>query len=223
MTEEEKRYANGFVRINQFGIDNNSFFTGIAVAQFTIIQTIVDGLQLAGTQQMSAIGSSGGSFDIKGIRRETLRNFLSVTSRTAKSMVFAFPGIDEQFRMPRNRSGADLLNAARAFILNGTPMATDFEAFGLSKTWFAEMTTAADEFEASLGTTASAQANRAGATAELHDWTVQGMRARRVLDGIVRNVFATDPGKLAAWAQASHIERRSEPNKPVTPVTPPTA
>ena len=101
-------------------------------------------------------------------------------------------------------------------------MKADFVDFGLSGNWFDDMKAAADAFELSLGTTATARANSAGATAELHDWVVQGMRARRILDGIVKNVFANDVAKLAAWLQASHIELRPKKAKPVTPPTPPT-
>lgn len=47
----------------------------------------------------------------------------------------------------------------------------------------------------------------AGATAEIGESIRRGMVARRILDGVVRNVFASDVGKLAAWASASHVER----------------
>ena len=220
MTDEERRIYDALVKINQFGIDEAASFSGVATTNFTLIGQIVDSIQLTGSDQMSAIGDSGEQFELKGIKREELRELMSRTSRTARSMAYDFPGIDDQFRMPRNRNDADLLNAARAFITNGTPITSDFEAYGLKSHWFdGELKTAADAFEATLSTTASAQADRAEATAEIHDWVVQGMRTRRILDGIVRNIFFNDPGKLAAWQQAAHIER---PPKKSTPPTPPT-
>jgi len=36
----------------------------------------------------------------------------------------------------------------------------------------------------------------------------------RILDGIVRNKYANDPGKLAAWLSASHVEKKKETPKP---------
>jgi hypothetical protein len=33
------------------------------------------------------------------------------------------------------------------------------------------------------------------------------MTARRILDGIVRNVYKQNTGKTAAWTSASHIEK----------------
>lgn len=45
------------------------------------------------------------------------------------------------------------------------------------------------------------------ATAEIGESVRRGMIARRILDGIVRNVYKNDPSKLAAWSSASHIEK----------------
>src|SRR5206468_117528 len=49
-------------------------------------------------------------------------------------------------------------------------------------------------------------ADRTEATAEITDWVLQGMRCRRVLDGIVRIKYKNNPGKRAAWISAAHVE-----------------
>ncbi len=36
----------------------------------------------------------------------------------------------------------------------------------------------------------------------------------RILDGIVRNAYANDPGKLAAWISASHVEKAPKKQTP---------
>ena len=220
MTDEQRHLNDALIRIFQFGTDNAGSFTGIATATFAEIGTIIEGNQATGGEQMSSIGDSGEQFELKDIKREVVRRYVSVTSRTSKSMRYLFPGIEEQFKMPKGRNDADILSAARAFVTNGTPIQPDFEGFGLAKTWFADMTAAADAWELTFGATASAQADRAEATAEMYGWEVQGGRARRVLDGIVKNVFVNDPGKLAAWLSASHIEqapRRTVQPSPPTP------
>ena len=53
------------------------------------------------------------------------------------------------------------------------------------------------------------------ATAEIGEAIRRGMVARRILDGVVRNVYKNDVGKLAAWTSASHIE--IPPKKTETP------
>lgn len=35
----------------------------------------------------------------------------------------------------------------------------------------------------------------------------KGMAALRICDAVIRNIYANDPGKLAAWLSASHVEK----------------
>ena len=42
----------------------------------------------------------------------------------------------------------------------------------------------------------------------------------RTLDGIARNVYATNPGRLAAWLAASHVEKAPKKKDPPAPPTP---
>jgi hydrogenase maturation factor len=46
-------------------------------------------------------------------------------------------------------------------------------------------------------------------TAAIEDATERGISALRELDPIMRNTFADDPVKLAAWLSASRVERRA--------------
>lgn len=55
------------------------------------------------------------------------------------------------------------------------------------------------------------------ATAEIGESVQRGMVARRILDGVVRNVYKNDPGKLAAWTSASHIEKPAKKTETPTP------
>lgn len=43
------------------------------------------------------------------------------------------------------------------------------------------------------------------------------MVARRILDSIVKNVYANNVWKLAAWLSASHIEKALKTQTPPTP------
>lgn len=44
----------------------------------------------------------------------------------------------------------------------------------------------------------------------------QGMIKVRILDGIVKNRYANDAGKLAAWISASHVEKAPKKKTPPT-------
>lgn len=43
------------------------------------------------------------------------------------------------------------------------------------------------------------------------------MVAVRTVDGIVQNKYATDPGKLAAWLSAKHVEKAPKKAQQPTP------
>jgi hypothetical protein len=62
------------------------------------------------------------------------------------------------------------------------------------------------------------------ATAVLGRLCERGMKALRKLDPYIRNTFAADSGKLAAWRSASRVERRSaRARKDEQPSAPPSS
>ncbi|MGB9180407.1 MAG: hypothetical protein WCB68_14335 [Pyrinomonadaceae bacterium] len=68
---------------------------------------------------------------------------------------------------------------------------------------------AADIEQLETSTTQKIQGTEAhvAATAAIDELIERGMRAVRELDPVMRNVFAADPARLAAWLSASHVER----------------
>ncbi len=62
-------------------------------------------------------------------------------------------------------------------------------------------------FEASFSDTASTTGDTSAKVRE-------GMVIVRILDGIVMNKYANDPGKLAAWISASHVEKAPKKKAP---------
>lgn len=217
MNASDRRRFEMLVRVNQFGIDNAGDFTGIATAKFAEIGAIVGDTELQGAAQQAGFGEAAMQFEVKDTAREDLRDEMSAISRTAKSMEYSFDGIGEQFRFQRNMPDATMLVKARAFATEAVAYQADFIAYGLPAAFIADLTAAADAFEASFGETASATAEHVAATAQTAATIRQGMIATRTLDGIVRNRYTNDPGKLAAWISASHVERR--PTKPQPPTS----
>lgn len=217
MNDSERRRYECFIRIRQFGTDNSADFAAIpvAVTNFGVITTEVQFLDDQGADQQEGFGDARGATETKGTARENLREEMSDISRTARSMEYAFDGISDRFRMPRGSSDQLLLATGRAFHSEATPIAADFIAYGMAPTFLAELAAEADAFEATFGVQASAIDDHVEATAEIGESVQRGMVARRILDGVVRNVFKNDPGKLAAWTSASHIEK--PPKKTETP------
>ena len=60
----------------------------------------------------------------------------------------------------------------------------------------------------------SAVDERVATTALIGESIRRGMIALRILDAVMRNIYATQPGKLAAWLSASHVERAPKKKVP---------
>jgi hypothetical protein len=219
MTDEGRRRWEAFMRMHQFNLDNPGDHAAGSpgAAQFAVLANIVTNVQASGSEQAAAVGESGQKFEIKGTKRENMRAIMSEMSTLARSMEYEIDGIQAQFRMPRNRNDADLLNGARAFHSESAQYEADFIRYGIDNHFRDQLADAANEFEASMLAAASAVGERVEATAELEDWVVQGMRARRILDPINRIKYADNPGKLAAWLSASHIEKAPKAKPKPTP------
>jgi hypothetical protein len=217
MNDTERRYYERGVRVSQFGIDNAGDFSGKATTEFAKVTTLVNDTESEAAKQQSGFGEAGQQFEIKDTAREELRDLMSAISRTAKSMEYEFDGISDKFLFRRNLNDADLLAKARAFIIEAAPYATDFKEYGLSGTLIADLTALADAFEATFGTTATATAEHVSATAETASKLRQMNVSVRILDGIVKNKYANNPGKLASWLSASHVEKAPKKKDPPTP------
>lgn len=219
MNDSERRRYECFIRIRQFGIDNAGDFATIpvAVTNFDVITTEIDFLDEEGADQQEGFGDARGATETKGTARENLREEMSDIARTARSMEYQFDGIADRFKMPRNASDQTLLATGRAFHSEATPIAADFVAYGMPANFLTELAAAADAFEATFGVQGSAIDSHVEATAEIGESVQRGMVARRILDGVVRNVYKNDPGKLAAWTSASHIEKPPKKTEPPTP------
>jgi hypothetical protein len=217
MNDDNRRRYEMQVRASQLGVDNAADFTGIATTKFAELAALVNDVESTSAAQQSGFGEAAQQFEVKDTARENLRDEMSDISRTAKSMEYAFDGISNKFLFQRNMPDAEMLAKARAWQTEALPYEADFVAYGLHIKFILHLTQAADAFEASFSNTASATAEHVAATADEAAKVRQGMIIVRILDGIVRNVYANDPGKLAAWISASHVEKAPKKKAPPTP------
>ncbi len=97
-------------------------------------------------------------------------------------------------------------------------MEADFILYGSFPADFRDQLNAAcDDFEEATAEQGSEMDERVAARAEVEDEVEQANRKVRLLDGIVRSKYYGNPGKLAAWASASHAESAPKKKKPPTP------
>lgn len=150
----------------------------------------------------------------KETARENLREAVYEIARTARVMKYEFDGIDSKFQMPANTSDKNIVTNARAFYDNSPSYNADFLTYELPTTFRADLLTDITAFEDSLNPTGTAIDNRAAAMAKIGEAVRRGMIAWRTLNGVVKNKYRNNVGKLAVWLSASHIEKA--PSKPKT-------
>lgn len=217
MNDYDRRRYEMLVQVKQFGIDNTADMNTTAQNKFTIIGTLVDEIETESAEQQSGFSEAAQQTAVKGTARENLRDRMADTRNTARGMEPDFDGIYNKFRFERGMNDASLLARARAFIIEAAPYKSDFANYSLSPDIVAELTTLADAFEATFATTATATAEHVEATASVADKISQGMIQTRSVSPIVENIYSTDPGKLAAWRSASHVEKPPKKKAPPTP------
>ena len=220
MDNRDRRRYDMLVRVRQFGAENAADFPDrtIGGAQFTEVNTVIDLLDQLSGDQSAGIGGARFSFAGKNTARENVREDLSDISRTARSMTYQIPHFDEKFRMPRNRNDQQMLAAARAFQTEAAAHESQFIAYGMPADFLADLQNDIAEFETALGATGAAVDSHTAATAEIDEAVRRGMIAVRILNGIVKNIYRNNAGKLAAWTSASHVEKAA---KKVIPPAPP--
>lgn len=168
--------------------------------------------------QVSANRSYRESTTQKNVAIKSLIELMRAINQTARSIDDQFPGIADQFRMPRY-SDREILNYAAAFITAATPIAVEFTKRSLPESFLTDMQSAIDAVEAAKARQSLALANQTAATAALRLSLKQEQDTMRELKAIMRNQLRNEPGRLAAWESASRIERAPK-RKKKTPTTP---
>ena len=78
-----------------------------------------------------------------------------------------------------------------------------------------KVTAASDAFEASFGPQDSAKGSSVAKNAELYEKVNKMNALKSSITHLVKNYCAGNPGALAAWTSASHVEK--SPKKKPTP------
>jgi hypothetical protein len=220
MNYHERNRYNMFIKVKQFGADNAADFpTGsVGKIQFADLSNVIAKLDELSAKQAGGYGEARLSYVGKDTARENLRESIAYISRTAKAMEYEFAGISEQFRMPRGSSDQKLVATAKSFVAAANPHKADFIRYGLNADFLDELGDNIAAFEGSINAPSSARGTHVEATAEIGETIRKGMNAVRILDAVIKNIYRSNVGKLAAWTTASNIEAASAKKKdPVIP------
>ena len=217
MNDSDARTHQMLVRSREFFAQNvNDFSVGGAALQFFAgLQTSVTKVEQQAGAHASSIGQARHGTRTKADTREDLRGKIEDIYSVARSM-----GVESRFPRPAINNDEELLQAADAYTTNALPFKADFIAHELPASFLEDLAASKTAFQAAIVEQANAVGDHIGARKELDDALDEGVQFVRKLNGIIKVVYADNPGKLAEWLAASHIERAPQRAKPVAPPPP---
>ncbi len=218
-------------RVRDFGVAHAADFPAATLGSTLIgdVGATVSEIESTASTQTSKAGAARQKTESKSLARETLMDEMEAISLTARAIALEDPGLENKFRLPRNPSDQALLNSARAFLSDATPLAAEFTRREMATDFLSELQEAIQAFEQAITGRNHDREGQVTATASLDVVIGKGLKHVKQLNAVVRNKYRNNPAMLAAWTSASHVERhkgrRSSPElPPATPSnTPPTA
>lgn len=216
MTNEEIRRLDMFRRVRNFGTSHDPAFPAGSPAriQFDIVAGIVEELEGHSAAQSSGSSARRQSTAGKAVVRNALHEDMEILSRTARAMALDTPGLEERFRLPRKANDHKLLETARAFLADATPLKAGFLHHYVPERVFQDLAANIAAFDEALNGQYAGNESSWSAVAAIDASIERGMDAVRRLDAMVRNRLGRDMSSLAAWESAKHIERPSRNGNP---------
>ena len=230
MTRKDRVRYEMFSRVRQFGNTHGRQFEKTSVggkAFATVAAAVAEMEQFA----KAKVRTSDDGKEAKALAREAIVEQLTDVARTARLVSTKVSGgAAKAFKVPRWRSDASLLTAARAVIDDGRAAAELLVQLGLRETFVDELQALGEQFaEADLGRQAG-KLGLAAAHAGFATAMAQAADAANTLDVIVANTFKKAPTVLAEWEAARHWKVKRAASKasvrapspaPVAVTTPP--
>lgn len=206
-----RRRRDAFIGMKAYRQENPDDFPAPSVeaTQMDRVEMALSVIESASASQVGKMGDSRYGYNLKGVARENLREEMSGMRDISDSMSYEFPGIDLLFHIPKHLSDGALLALGKAFHERAAPKEDDFTRYRLKSTFLTDLQKAIDAFEASLTPPEAARGEQVEATATVGEAVRDGMIGRRILMGVMKAKYKSNPAKWRAWLAASHIEKDS--------------
>jgi hypothetical protein len=166
---------------------------------------------------VAAFGGKSQAMSIKDDRRDfLLDDFREIILGARAIGNTAVPGITDRFKMPEPRTEQNIMATAEAYF-NETapPLEQQFIAAGLDSDFRDQLKDDKNAFQSARDDADSASEEHGEAVGALDALMREIMALSRQRSAMVKLKYKNNPGKLAAWAIASHLEK--PPKKPQNP------
>ena len=193
-------------------------------APSTGIVAVLEGFETG--RETGATGYHGGTTSKSTLRHGImldLKDWNEAASAIASSQ--HRPEIMDGFRMPYGVSTEAFAAKVNAFVAAATPLETDFIALGFADDFLAAMTQRVDDFENAGDDKDTGLQSQTGAHGGMSATIREGLTVTKQLNVLMKNLYKTQPDKLAAWLTAAHVQRvgvrkPKDPDPPTPPANP---
>ena len=222
MNDKNRRNLESGQRCRQWIVDTAALIpAGSMFATKTgLLTTVVNNFEDKAGQLESAVGEGLSATDVKGSERLDLLEIMEKVRDAARAAEPDNPGTRDRYRYTSNMADQALLAAGRSFAAGGLTDDALIESYGAPNKWPQAVTTAADAFEAAFGQQDSAVGSRIAKNADMGDKMAQMTALKATVGHMVPHFCSGNPGAIAAWRSAAHVEK--SPTKKKDPPTPPT-
>ena len=146
--------------------------------------------------------------EVRGDARQTLRADLDTVHQTMLAVAIDHPGIEANFRLPRNpHQDQALIRAAQEFVRYATPLKDAFVAHQLPANFLDRLTSEIEALQEAINAQAQAKSERRAASQTLDDAVDQASVALQRLDALIPNMFGDDTEIISAWTVARQIQK----------------
>ncbi|HQU85522.1 MAG TPA: hypothetical protein PKY59_20475 [Pyrinomonadaceae bacterium] len=209
MNDRERRLYEMFLRVLTFLQANAADFDNIpaVAAVVTVLLAETPVLGNLGEVKVTDTSTAKDKTIFRGDNRDAVRDAMQDISDMWKPMAKNYQGASNRFAMPH---GSDqlLIDTARSFVVEATPLRDDFVARGMPANFIADLTAKIDAFEDSISESSTARIERVGTNASFKPSLDACREAVADVDPIVKMVYRANAQKRAEWLVASHVERR---------------
>lgn len=221
MNDSDARIHQTLVRSREtFAQSVNDFGAGGAARQlYADLQAVITEVeQKAAAFGTGRSGARQGTQTIGDTREEILADLFAIRE-AAKVM-----NVEDKFPYPPRSNDEQLLEMADTYATHALPLKAQFIAHELPADFLEDLAADKAAFQAALAERSNAVGDHIAAREDLDDALARGVEIVRKLTSLMKVRYANNPGKLAEWMAASHIERpprRAKANAPPPPAPTP--
>ena len=216
MNDEDTRVHQMLIRAREFMAQSINDFAqgGVARTKFANLQTGITNFEQRAVAHGTGISDARHGTKSIGEARNALQDRLHLMRGIAKAM-----GIEDKFPRPQKDNDESLLQTADIYANHAATMTADFIAHEMPPDFLTQLAAEKAALQTALAERANAVGDHISAREELDNARDDCVTTVRDLTPLIKVRYANNPGKLAEWMAASHIERPPRRARPAEPPT----